>query len=209
MMTGYFEKAAVVWDNDPGRVQMAQTIADAMITALKPNGTELVMDYGTGTGNIALRILPHVHRIIAVDSSKGMLDVLQEKLSHDRITTVEIRKWSIGQDPALLPLFDIIVSSMTMHHVNDTAQAVKAFHDLLLTGGRIAIADLDSDNGEFHETPGIAEHDGIDRKYLQRVFEQAGFFSVQFHEAATIKKISSRTGKLRDFTIFLMTARHA
>ena len=205
-MTGYFEKAAVVWDKDPGRVQMAQTIADAMITALKPKGNELVMDYGTGTGNIALRIVPHVHRIIAVDSSKGMLDVLQEKLSRDRISTVEIREWSIGQDPALLPRFDIIVSSMTMHHIRDTAGTARALYTMLLHGGSIAIADLDSDNGEFHETPGIAEHDGIDRKYLQQVFEQAGFVSVRFHEAATLQKISSMTGKLRDFTIFLMTA---
>jgi ubiquinone/menaquinone biosynthesis C-methylase UbiE len=206
MMTGYFEKAAVVWDKDPGRVQMAQAIADAMITALKPNGKELVMDYGTGTGNIALRIVPHVHRIIAVDSSKGMLDVLQEKLSHDRISTVEIREWSIGQDPALLPHFDIIVSSMTMHHIRDTAGAARAFYSMLIPGGRIAIADLDLDNGEFHETPGITEHDGIDRNYLQQVFEKAGFVSVRFLEAATIQKTSSHTGKLRDFTIFLMTA---
>jgi ubiquinone/menaquinone biosynthesis C-methylase UbiE len=205
-MTGYFEKAAVVWDNDPGRVQMAQTIADAMITALKPKGNELVMDYGTGTGNIALRILPHVHRIIAVDSSKGMLDVLQEKLSHECISTIEIREWSIGEDPALLPLFDIIVSSMTMHHVRDTAGTARAFYTMLLPGGSIAIADLDLDNSEFHETPGITEHNGIDRNYLQQVFEQAGFVSVRFHEAATIQKISSRTEKLRDFTIFLMTA---
>ena len=205
-MTGYFEKAAVIWDKDPGRVQMAQAIADAIITALKPNGKELVMDYGTGTGNIALRIVPHVHRIIAVDSSKGMLDVLQEKLSHDRISTVEIREWSIGQDPALLPRFDIIVSSMTMHHVRDTAGAARAFYSMLFPGGRIAIADLDLDNGEFHETPGITEHDGIDRKYLQQVFEKAGFDSVRFLEAATIQKTSSHTGKLRDFTIFLMTA---
>ena len=205
-MTDYFEKAAVIWDKDPGRVQMAQAIADAIITALKPNGKELVMDYGTGTGNIALRIVPHVHRIIAVDSSKGMLDVLQEKLSHDRISTVEIREWSIGQDPALLPHFDIIVSSMTMHHVRDTAGAAWAFYSMLIPGGRIAIADLDLDNGEFHETPGITEHDGIDRKYLQQVFEKAGFDSVRFLEAATIQKTSSHTGKLRDFTIFLMTA---
>jgi ubiquinone/menaquinone biosynthesis C-methylase UbiE len=205
-MTGYFEKAAVIWDKDPGRVQMAQAIADAMITALKPNGKELVMDYGTGTGNIALRIVPHVHRIIAVDSSKGMLDVLQEKLSHDRISTVEIREWSIGKDPALLPHFDIIVSSMTMHHVRDTAGAARAFYSMLIPGGRIAIADLDLDNGEFHETPGIAEHEGIDRKYLQQVFEKAGFDSVRFLEAATIQKTSSHTGKLRDFAIFLMTA---
>ena len=157
-------------------------------------------------GNIALRIVPHVHRIIAVDSSKGMLDVLQEKLSHDRISTVEIREWSIGQDPALLPRFDIIVSSMTMHHIRDTAGTARALYTMLLPGGRIAIADLDLDNGEFHETPGITEHDGIDRKYLQQVFEEAGFDSVRFLEAATIQKTSSHTGKLRDFTIFLMTA---
>jgi hypothetical protein len=135
-----------------------------------------------------------------------MLDALNEKLSRNRISTVEIREWSIGQDPVLLPHFNIIVSSMTMHHVRDTAGAARVFYPMLLPGSSIAIADLDLDNGEFHETPGIAEHDGIDRKYLQQVFEQAGFVSVRFHEAATIQKISSMTGKLRDFTIFLMTA---
>jgi len=201
-MTGYFEKAAVVWDKDPGRVQMARTIADAIITALNPNGNELVMDYGTGTGNIALRILPRVRRIIAVDSSKEMLDVLREKLSGTGIATIEPSEWSIWQDTVHLPRFDAIVSSMTMHHVRDTASAARVFYALLLLGGRVAIADLDPDKGEFHEAPGIAEHDGIDRKNLQQVFEQAGFVSVQFHEAATIQKISSRTGKMRDFAIF-------
>nr|MDO9326071.1 class I SAM-dependent methyltransferase [Methanoregula sp.] len=205
-MTDYFDKAAVVWDKDPGRVQMAQTIADTMINSLHPGGTELVMDYGTGTGNIALRIAPHVKRIIAVDSAKAMLEVLKEKLHVDGITTIVPREWSIGGGIADMPRFDLIVSSMTLHHVRDTAAAAKTFHALLLPGGRVAIADLDSDNGEFHEAPGIAEHDGIDRKNLQQVFEQAGFDSVRFSEAATIHKISSRTGKPRDFAIFLMTA---
>ena len=205
-MTDFFDKAAVVWDKDPGRVQMARTIADAMINALHPVGTELVMDYGTGTGNIALRIAPHVKRIIAVDSAKGMLEVLKEKIMTDGITTIEPREWSIGHDVADLPRFDLIVSSMTMHHVRDIADAARTFHELLQPGGRIAIADLDSDNGEFHEAPGIAEHDGIDRKNLQQVFELAGFDSVRFSEGATIHKTSSRTGKPRDFTIFLMTA---
>ena len=205
-MTDFFDKAAVVWDKDSGRVQMAMTIADAMINALNPRGTELVMDYGTGTGNIAMRIAPHVMRIIAVDSAKGMLEVLVKKLLADGITTIEPREWSIGQDAAGIPGFDLIVSSMTLHHVRDTAAAARTFHEILRPGGKIAIADLDSDNGEFHEAHGIAEHDGIDRKNLQEIFEQAGFGSVIFREAATIHKISSHTGKPRDFTIFLMTA---
>jgi SAM-dependent methyltransferase len=196
----------VIWDEDPGRVQMATTIADAMISALHPGGTELVMDYGCGTGNIALRIAPHVQNIVAVDSSQGMLVVLKEKLVTKGITTIEPREWSIGQDPSGLPAFDAIVSSMTLHHIRDTAAAARTFHELLLPGGRIAIADLDPDSGEFHEADGIAEHNGIDRKNLQQVFEEAGFGSITFSNAATIHKISSRTGKLRDFTIFLMTA---
>jgi ubiquinone/menaquinone biosynthesis C-methylase UbiE len=161
-MTGYFDKAAVVWDKDPGRLQMAGTIADAMINALHPDGTELAMDYGTGTGNIALRFAPLVKRIIAADSAQGMLEVLKGKLLADGITTLEPREWSIGQDTADMPRFDLIVSSMTLHHVQDTAAAARVFYELLQPGGRIAIADLDSDNGEFHEAPGIAEHDGIE-----------------------------------------------
>jgi ubiquinone/menaquinone biosynthesis C-methylase UbiE len=205
-MTGYFDKKAVIWDEDFGRVKMAKTIADAMINALHFKGTELVMDYGTGTGNIAFRIAPQVKRIIAVDSAKGMLEMLKEKLVSEGVSTIEPREWSIGQDIAELPVFDVIVSSMTLHHVRETAAAARVFRELLQPGGRIAIADLDPDNGEFHEAPGIAEHDGIDRKNLQQAFEKAGFESVRFEEAATIHKISSRSGKPREFSIFLMTA---
>jgi SAM-dependent methyltransferase len=200
-MTNFFDTAAVVWDKDPGRMQMAKTIADAMINALHPHGNELVMDYG----NIALRLAPQVKRIVAVDSALGMLEVLRGKLLADGITAIEPREWSIGQDNAAMPRFDLIVSSMTLHHVRDTAAAARTFHELLVAGGRIAIADLDCDNGEFHDAPGIAEHNGIDRKILEQVFEEAGFDSVRFSTAATIQKTSSRTGRQRDFTIFLMT----
>jgi len=205
-MSEYFEQAAIVWDTDPNRVQMAKTIADAMIHALHPRGTEIVMDFGTGTGLVALQLQKHVGRIIAVDSSPKMLAVLRQKLAAEGITTIEPREWSVGEDTGDLPQFDCIVSSMTLHHVRDTILAARTFHSLLLPGGRIAIADLDAENGEFHEKPGIAEHDGFDRMQLERVFSRAGFADIRFAEAATIAKPSSRTGIGRNFLIFLLTA---
>lgn len=205
-MSEYFEQAAIVWDNDPNRVQMAKTIADAMILALHPRGTELVMDYGTGTGLVALQLQQYVRRIVAVDSSPKMLAVLRQKLAAEGTTIIEPRQWSVGEDIGLLPRFDCIVSSMTLHHVRDTILAAHTFHSLLLPGGRIAIADLDAENGEFHEKPGIAEHDGFDRKQLEQVFSDAGFVDIRFAEAATIAKPSSQTGIDRNFSIFLLTA---
>ena len=68
------------------------------------------------------------------------------------------------------------------------------------------VADLDSDNGEFHEKPGIAEYDGFDRKGLTEIFTDAGFSDILFGDVTKITKISSITHTLKDFSIFLMTA---
>lgn len=205
-MTDFFEQAAPAWDNDPGRVKRAEKIADAMIGALDLKGGVTMMDYGTGTGLIALRMLPYAGRIVAVDSAKNMIEVLRGKLNREQALRIEPRQWQIGDPSGDLPEFDLIVSSMVLHHVGDTAAVARAFHGLLKDGGRIAIADLDSDNGEFHEGPGIAEHDGFSRNALAAIFGDAGFTDIQFREAATVRKSSSRTGKPREFTIFLLTA---
>jgi SAM-dependent methyltransferase len=205
-LSDYFDEAAVVWDEDPDRVGMAKAIASAIIRELRPEGNEIALDYGTGTGLISLELRGHVKRIVAADSSAGMLDVLRVKIAREKIQSIEPMQWQIGQPVAGLPAFDLIVSSMTFHHIRDTEAAAKALYDLLEPGGRIAVADLDLDNGEFHEKPGIAEHDGFDRRHLHEIFSAAGFQDIRFTDACRISRQSSHTGQPRDFTIFLMTA---
>lgn len=75
-----FDSAAKTWDQNDARMRMSQAIADAIIASLKLSGSETVLDYGTGTGAIALRLEPLAKRVIAADSSRGMLEVLEEKL---------------------------------------------------------------------------------------------------------------------------------
>ena len=88
-MTDYFDKAAVVWDEDPDRVGMARAIASAMIRELQPKGNEITLDYGTGTGLISLALCGHVKSIVAVDSSTGMLDMLRGKIADHKIRSIE------------------------------------------------------------------------------------------------------------------------
>jgi ubiquinone/menaquinone biosynthesis C-methylase UbiE len=205
-LSEYFDNVAVVWDEDPDRVGMARAIAGAMIGALHPSGNEIALDYGSGTGLIALALRGHVKRIIAADSSTGMLGVLRQKIAQEHIDDIETMEWQIGQEAEALPAFDLIVSSMTFHHIRDTGTAARAFYSLTAPGGRIAVADLDPDNGEFHERAGIAEHDGLDRRLMEDVFSVAGFRNIRFYDACRIARRSSRTGQLREFSIFLMTA---
>lgn len=203
-MTNRFDEAAAQWDEEPRRVRTAHDIADAMIRNLKLNPAHQVMDYGAGTGLVALKLQPHVGKIVAVDSSSQMLAVLKHKLERNGITSIEPREWSIGQKTVDLPAFDVIVCAMTLHHIQDTLAVAQTFGNLLVGGGQLAIADLDEENGQFHPDPRGVEHHGFNRKALQPLFEQAGFRSLQFRDACTILK-PLPDGQIKSFSVFLMT----
>ena len=203
-----FEKALMMWDKEPGRLNLAHTIARAMLDRTSPQGNEVLLDYGSGTGLIALEFNPFVKKIVAVDSSKDMLTFLRKKLNASSITTIELIEWSIGNDLQKLPGFDIIIVSLTLHHVLDIALAAEVFFSLLNPGGTIAVADLDSDEGESHG-PEMIVHHGFVRADLREIFRKAGFTNIQIDDVATLAKVSSKTGELKEFPIFLMIAHKA
>ncbi len=207
-MSEDFEKVLIQWDKDPGRLSMTHKIAQAMLNRTSPQGTEVLLDYGTGTGIIALEFYPSVKKIVAVDSSKDVLAFLRKKLNAESITTIEPLEWSIGNDLQKLPRFDIIIVSLTLHHVVDTAQAAEVFYSLMNPGGIIAVADLDPDNGESHG-PEMTVQNGFVRENMREIFKKAGFTNIEFENVSTLTKVSSKTGEVKDFPIFLMIAHKA
>jgi ubiquinone/menaquinone biosynthesis C-methylase UbiE len=84
-----FEKSLMRWDKEPCRLTLTYKIARAMLNRTPPQGNEVLLDYGTDTGLIALEFYPSVKKIVAVDSSKDMLTFLRKKLNANSITTIE------------------------------------------------------------------------------------------------------------------------
>ena len=117
---------------------------------------------------------------------------------------VECRCQDILESP-LEERFDGVVSAMALHHVEDTEALVARFAEQLKPGGLIALADLDREDGSFHEpgTEGVFHH-GFDRAALQSILETAGFEDVQFVTALEVEKEDKGP-----YTVFLVTARKA
>ena len=90
----------------------------------------------------------------------------------------------------------------------DTALAAEVFYSLLNPGGTIAVADLDPDNGESHG-PEMTVQNGFVRENMREIFKKAGFTNIEFENVATLTKVSSKTGEIKDFPIFLMIAHKA
>jgi hypothetical protein len=72
--------------------------------------------------------------------------------------------------------------------------------------GHLAIADLDSDDGEFHEDNTGVIHPGFDRNEIKCLLQSAGFEDVEASTACIVPKEVAGKG-IREFTIFLVTAR--
>jgi len=102
--------------------------------------------------------------------------------------------------------FRLVVSSMTLHHVKDTAALFKQWHGLLLPGGMLAAADLDAEDGSFHgNTTGVL-HFGFDREHLKRLLRETGFSDVRDATAAAVMRDVEGGGK-KEFPVFLIVGR--
>ncbi len=199
-----FDRAAERWDANPDRRRLSLALGRALLRTLRPTPELDVLDYGCGTGLITLQFLPRVRRITAADSSAGMLRVLGKKLKAAGLTRVRRLRWDAETEPAPPTRYDLILSTMTFHHLGRISRVLRAFRRTLVPGGRLAIADLDAEDGSFHADPRGVRHQGFSRRVLSRRLLSAGFRRVRF---STTHRFSRRTTSgRRRFSAFLLVA---
>ena len=201
-----FNKEAAQWDANPGRVKLATDVAEAIIRETAPTRDMDVLDFGCGTGLVTLRLQPLVRTITGADSSEGMLGVLEVKVASQSLANVLTQHVDFEKGDRVHGAFHLIVSSMTLHHVPDTAALFRQWHELLVSGGRVCFADLDAEDGSFHGDNTGVFHLGFDRDRLKALLLGAGFHDIRDTTAATMMKDVEGKGK-RAFPVFLITAR--
>lgn len=197
-----FNKEAAQWDENPGRVRLANDVADAMIREAAPKADMDVLDFGCGTGLVTLRLQPLVRSILGADSSQGMLGALEGKVRSQGISNVRTALVDFDKGERIAGSFHLIVSSMTLHHVPEPAALFKQWRDLLLPGGRICFADLDTEDGSFHSDNTGVFHKGFERAHLKRLLAETGFTAIHDGTAAMVKRDGGRT-----FPVFLIRAK--
>jgi ubiquinone/menaquinone biosynthesis C-methylase UbiE len=176
-----------------------------MIRAAQPDKAMRVLDFGCGTGLVTLALAPLVKEVIAADSSQGMLDQLSGKLMDTGISNV--RPFLIPHDgrETLPTPVDLVLSSMTMHHIADVSGLIKRFRTILNPGGQLCIADLEVEDGSFHDDPTGIEHHGFSSQEMERLFREAGFSDVRTVRVMDVEK--QRGGDIQRYPVNLTTGR--
>lgn len=202
----HFDSRARQWDENPVFRERGLKIAEAVRNAVPLHPGMTALDYGCGTGQLSFPLKDELGAILMADGSRGMLEIVADKIAAQHVRNMTPMKLDLLVDPPPRQHVDLIVTSMTLHHVPDTDRILRIFHDLLNPGGYLCIADLDREDGSFHGIE-VAVHHGFDRTDLERRVVQAGFAGVRFQTVFSITR--ARENETRDYPVFLMTARRA
>ena len=131
--------------------------------------TKSILDFGGGTGLIALPLAKQAKSVTLVDIAERMLEQARIKVKNQKLENLHL----IQQDLVLKPLeqtFDLIIVSRVLHHMPHLDSSLAMFKEHLTPGGQLFIADYTVPDGENH---------GFIISELEETLKNHGFSDVQ------------------------------
>ena len=119
-----------------------------IIQYLQLESNDSVVDLGAGTGYFTIPIAKSVAKVIAVDISNKMLNILKENLLEESITNVELIEHRIEKIPLHDNAVHKIIASLVMHEVNDLEQTLEEMKRILKPSGKVLIIEWEKKETE-------------------------------------------------------------
>jgi ubiquinone/menaquinone biosynthesis C-methylase UbiE len=134
--------AANPWVTDEQRIQR-------LVAAARLKGDERVLDIATGPGYIAEAFARAAREVIGVDLTEAMLAIARERTQQHGITNVTFRFGDAQNLPFESEEFELVVSRLALHHVQNPLQVLREMTRVVRRGGTVLIEDIFA--SEHHE----------------------------------------------------------
>ena len=162
-----FNHKAETFDS-PKNIFLANLVCQAVEKQIALLSDKEILDFGGGTGLLALPLAKQARSVTLVDISEKMLEQARLKANQQDIKNIQILEQDLLANP-LEQQFDLIVVSRVLHHMPDLDATLAMFHHHLRENGQVLIAD-------FVKTD--TNHHGFDLAELEKQLIEHGFSSV-------------------------------
>ncbi|ENI9073112.1 class I SAM-dependent methyltransferase [Listeria monocytogenes] len=162
-----FNHKAETFDS-PKNIFLANLVCQAVEKQIDFLSDKAILDFGGGTGLLALPLAKQAKSVTLVDISEKMLEQARLKAEDQEIRNLQLLEQDLLANP-LEQQFDLIVVSRVLHHMPDLDATLAMFYHHLRENGQVLIAD-------FVKTD--TNHHGFDLAELETKLAQFGFSSI-------------------------------
>ena len=162
-----FNHKAETFDS-PKNIFLANLVCQAVEKQIDLLSDKEILDFGGGTGLLALPLAKQAKSVTLVDISEKMLEQARLKAEQQDIKNIQFLEQNLLAKP-LEQEFDLIVVCRVLHHMPDLDAALSLFHQHLKEDGQLLITDF---------TKTEANHHGFELVELEKQLIEHGFSSV-------------------------------
>jgi len=174
--TEYFNSVADRWE-DMRSAFFTPALREKALAIAGVEQGQLAADIGAGSGFVTRGLLARGLRVLAVDQSANMLQVLSESCGGN--PSLEVRLGDSEHLPIEDGSVDHVFANMYLHHVEHPASAIREMVRILRPGGRLVLSDLDTHEFTFLATEHHDRWLGFSRDDITGWLERAGLGSVR------------------------------
>lgn len=183
-----FDERAKKWDNKD-RIERAKVISNEILKNIGLEKIKNALEFGCGTGLVSFNLKDEIEKIDLVDTSQGMIEVLEEKLAENNIKNMTASCNDITKYEHLQKKYDLIYTSMVLHHIEDINNILSIFYKKLKPKGQLIIIDLNKDNGEFHKSDlEFKGHNGFEVRKLETLLRNNNYNNIESYTFYRNKK---------------------
>ena len=162
-----FNHKAETFDS-PKNIFLANLVCQAVEKQIDFLSDKEILDFGGGTGLLALPLAKQAKFVTLVDISEKMLEQARLKAEQQESKNIQFLEQDLLANP-LEQEFDLIVVCRVLQHMPDLDEALSLFHQYLKEDGQLLLADF---------TKTEANHHGFDLAELENKLAQFGFSSI-------------------------------
>lgn len=164
-MSESWDDYADEWDLNPDVIRYADSAYETLIREVNLAGLN-ILDFGCGTGSLAQKMAATAARVVAIDNSAKMINVLAAKnISNVKPLALDLSTTDSKSIPALNRKFDLITASSVFSFVEDYVATLTTLKKQLAPNGQLIQWDWYSDGTGM----------GFTREMIEKAYQDAGF----------------------------------
>jgi tRNA (cmo5U34)-methyltransferase len=198
-----FDEKALDWDKNNTHLERAREIANQLLVTIPFRKGMKVMEFGAGTALLSFMLQDLFSSITLIDNSREMIRICNEKIAQAKLAHICAKQIDLETED-FDEKFDLIYSQMAFHHLSDAGSMIQKLYKLLNNKGILAIADLYTEDGTFHDE-GFTGYKGFDPEWLSGQMKESGFVNITCKKCFVQKK-TEPGGQQKEYPVFLMIA---